>query len=169
MPPGIRRTIESKVCLRGLATRLRAHTHQAAKSSVAVRTRVSQPHFLSMRCQVSRLKTHHKRRWLMSSACCEHRAQEGSLAVLSMSPVVGPAPYLSWTASQRKNLCSGGAFVFHSSLAPCNPVWLTNIAAYADLAEDSPELLHLQATESSWSVRTTASLGSVRTTLIWTY
>jgi hypothetical protein len=65
---------------RGLATRLRAHTHQAAKSSVAVRTRVSQPHFLSMRCQVSRLKTQHKRRWLMSSACCERKAQEGSLA-----------------------------------------------------------------------------------------
>jgi hypothetical protein len=45
---------------------------------------------------------------------------------MPVSPVVGQ--HLSWSASQKKNLYSGGARGFQSSLAPCNPDSPTNIA-----------------------------------------
>jgi hypothetical protein len=48
-----------------------------------------------------------------------------------------------------KNLYSDGARAFQSYLAPCSPVSPMNIVVYANLEVNSPEMLHLQATESS--------------------
>jgi hypothetical protein len=110
-------TMESKALLRALPIHRRDRIHQSKKVTCCGGVKACQSKQWRNIYQNSLLKTQPMSRWSIVSADWPHSAQSSE----SMSPWRcrrSEVQHLSWIASQRKNLCSCGALILHTSLAP---------------------------------------------------
>jgi hypothetical protein len=114
-------TIESKALLRALPIRRRDRIHQSRKVTCCGGVKAFQSKRWRNLYQNSLLKTQPTSRWSIVSTDWPHNAQS------SESPSLWrcrrfEVQHLSWIASQRKNLCSRGALILHTSLALASAV-----------------------------------------------